>query len=98
MFDQRNERSYTMPAIDLINLASRASQAINENLPDDIRIQHDDYNAINADYLNPLTDMLQLVIANVVAHILDAGSEREVVIEDDELTIAITNTLKEWTA
>jgi hypothetical protein len=78
--------------------AHHAANFIIAALPDDIRIESADHNAINADLVEPLADVLQLTIAIVIASILDAGSEREPVLEDENLRDAIVNQLKEWTA
>jgi hypothetical protein len=77
--------------------AHHAANFILTALPDDIRVPYEEHNAINPNHVEPLADLLQLVIAIVVASILDAGSERDVVIEDDNLHTAIINQLKEWT-
>lgn len=79
------------------NSAHNAAHAIIDSLPCEIRIDMATHNAINADYAEPLADVLQLVIAIVIASILDAGSEREPVLEDEALHDAILNQIKEWT-
>jgi hypothetical protein len=43
-----------------------------------------------------LADHLQEVIAYVIAGILDAGSERDSVMEDEQLALALRTTLKDW--
>jgi hypothetical protein len=53
--------------------------------------------ALNPDHIEPLTLHLQLFIAHVVAGLLDAGSERDAMMEDEALRDAILNQLKEWT-
>lgn len=90
--------------IDLVPIANRASAVIVDALPDNVRVPlvpdavDGPYgNAINSEYVPVLADLLQLVMANVIASILDAGSEREAVIEDENLTEAILTQLKEWT-
>ena len=51
---------------------------------------------INKDALEPLTDGIMLFIADIVATLIDAGSEREVVLENDTLRDAISAELKDW--
>lgn len=43
-----------------------------------------------------LADRLQEIIAYVVSDIIDAGSEREVILEDEQLALALRTTLKDW--
>jgi hypothetical protein len=52
--------------------------------------------AINPDQINELTDAIQDFIANVISSILDAGSERDAVNENDDLHAAIWAELKGW--
>lgn len=53
-------------------------------------------------YINPssipgLTDSIMVLIAEVVATLIDAGSEREAVMESAELHDAIVDELNGWT-
>lgn len=56
------------------------------------------YRTIRADKVEVLTDALQAIVAELVAVLIDAGSEREVVMENDTLHDAIANELKDWAA
>lgn len=52
--------------------------------------------AIDPAKIDQLTDAIQDFIANVIASILDAGSERDAVNEAEELRTAIANELRSW--
>lgn len=52
---------------------------------------------INSAAVETLAEELQFLIANVVATLIDAGSERDAVMENQELTDAITKELNGWT-
>jgi len=52
---------------------------------------------IHSGWLEEITNTLQAVIAEVVATIIDAGSERDAVMENEELHKAILNELYGWT-
>lgn len=52
--------------------------------------------AISEEHAPDLADQLQDFIANVIALILDAGSERDAVNENDELRDAIVAELDGW--
>lgn len=43
-----------------------------------------------------LTVELQAVIASVIASLIDAGSERDAINEDEQLAHAIETTLRDW--
>lgn len=51
---------------------------------------------IDADRVDDLTDALMRFVAEVVVCIVDAGSEREVVVENEALRGAIFEELKGW--
>jgi len=51
---------------------------------------------INQDLLNQLTDVVMLDIANLVADLIGAGSERDAVLENETLRSAIYDELKGW--
>lgn len=77
-----------------------ATLFLNHYFPDDWARQEtaDGFFSIDSTKIESLTLELQSFIAEVVASILDAGSEREVVLENQELTDALTNELKGWIA
>jgi hypothetical protein len=52
---------------------------------------------INSAAVGLLTDEIQGFIAEIVATLIDAGSEREAVLENEELRTAITKELNSWT-
>lgn len=52
--------------------------------------------SINREHLEELTDHLIMVIAEVIQAWIDAGSEREVTMENEELRKAIHNELEGW--
>jgi hypothetical protein len=66
-------------------------------LPDDCRIESNGHWAINPDRVELITEKLHSVIAETVAHLLDAGSERDAVMENYPLNDAIRKELKGWT-
>lgn len=43
-----------------------------------------------------IADELQAFIASVIASLINAGSEREAIMEDEKLSSALHNVLKEW--
>ena len=51
---------------------------------------------INPKAVDDLADALQAVIAEVVSTIIDAGSERDAVMENDKLSAAIAEELRGW--
>lgn len=53
--------------------------------------------AIRADGVDDLADALLDFVANVIVSILNAGSERDAVNENEELLTAITKELRGWT-
>jgi hypothetical protein len=53
--------------------------------------------AINEARVELIADTLQDFIANVIAGLVNAGSERDAVNESEDLHTAIVNELKEWT-
>lgn len=52
---------------------------------------------INSAAVDTIADAIQSLIAEVVTTLIDAGSEREAVLENEELRSAITKELKGWT-
>jgi hypothetical protein len=80
------------------NVANRAAAIITDALPEEIRVPGGPFegNTINPQLAEPLADLLQLVIANVIASILDAGSERDVILEDENLSNSIRNQMRGW--
>lgn len=52
---------------------------------------------INSAAVDLLTDAIQSLIAEVVATLIDAGSERDAVLENEELRAAIAKELNSWT-
>lgn len=54
--------------------------------------------SIHPDAVEPIADMLQATIANVIASLLDAGSERDAVMENEELSAALCNEIRGWVA
>lgn len=52
--------------------------------------------AIISDKVDELTDMTMTLIADLIATLIDAGSEREAVLENDTLRDAIAAELKGW--
>lgn len=77
-----------------------ADDFLNSHYPDDwCRKPLPDSSQFSIDpaKLDDLVDNLQLFIADVVAAILDAGSEREAVMENEELRAALTSELRGWT-
>jgi hypothetical protein len=53
--------------------------------------------AIAPTQVDELAHALLDFVANVVASVIDAGSERDAVNENEELLLALTNELKGWT-
>lgn len=43
-----------------------------------------------------IADELQYFIASVIASLIDAGSERDAITEDEQLATALRTTLKDW--
>jgi hypothetical protein len=54
------------------------------------------FTAIDGDRVDDLTDTLLSFIADVIASLIDAGSEREPILENDELRIAIRNQVQDF--
>lgn len=52
--------------------------------------------SINPNKVNYLADSVMTIVAELVASLIDAGSEREAVLENDELRDAITFELRSW--
>ena len=52
--------------------------------------------AIDLQRLSELTDLVQDLIANIVAQIIDAGSERDSVNESEQLREALLTELSGW--
>jgi hypothetical protein len=52
--------------------------------------------AINTFFLDRITEDIQEMIAEICATLIDAGSERDVVMEDDELNIVLGRVFKDW--
>jgi len=53
--------------------------------------------AIRADKVDDLADALLDFVANVISGILDAGSERDAVNENEDLLEALTKEIRGWT-
>jgi hypothetical protein len=60
------------------------------------RRDHGDHFSIDANKVDDLTDSILDLIANIVASILDAGSERDAVNENDALREIIADELRGW--
>lgn len=56
------------------------------------------YRAIRKDKVDGIADSLMMICADLIASLIDAGSEREAVLESDGLRDAIVNELNEWSA
>lgn len=82
--------------INLMPIATKAARTIVDDLPSGVRLDMATHHRINPDYIDALAEMFQFTIASVIASIIDAGSERDAVMEDDALNLALANTLKEW--
>lgn len=54
--------------------------------------------AIKTDQVDALTDTIMTLVADLVATLIDAGSEREAVEENDALRTAIRDEFAGWTA
>lgn len=65
---------------------------LNRELPDGVGY------GINADAIPVLATELQSLIAEVIASLINAGSERDAVMENEALANAITEELKGWSA
>lgn len=50
----------------------------------------------NIDTPTKPAELAQCAIASLVAKLIDAGSEREVVLEDEQLTVALNATFDGW--
>lgn len=72
-----------------------ASDVLNA-LPEEVRTDNEGFNAISSEWVEPLTIHLQLFLAHIIAGILDAGSERDAVMDNDDLRDAIANELRSW--
>lgn len=81
--------------IDPVSWDSLAHSAIDQ-MPNEWQVNTDDYSAINPECMETLADGIQLFIAYIVASLIDAGSEREAVMESESLSSAILNELKGW--
>jgi hypothetical protein len=77
----------------------RAARILTDAMSEDVRepIPNAGGYFIRGEKLEVITETLQAVIAEVVATLIDAGSERDAVMENDELTLAIRNELYGWT-
>jgi len=80
---------------DPVDWGDLARKAIDQ-MPDSWQINTEDYSAINPDHMPKLASGIQLFIACIIASLIDAGSERDAVMEDEALYLAILNELKEW--
>lgn len=88
-----------MDDIDLFNAVRPydAARLFVERLPDDFQVDiPDGPTAINQDRVDDLARLIQDFIANVVAMLIDAGSERDAVNEAEELHEALKAELKGW--
>lgn len=56
----------------------------------------DGFTFIRNDMVDPLTDTIQILIADIIATLIDAGSEREAVMEDEELRLHIYNNIDDY--
>lgn len=61
------------------------------------RIPLVDIYAINPDEVDDLAEALLDFVANVISQIIDAGSERDAVNENEELLEALTKEIRGWT-
>lgn len=52
---------------------------------------------IRKDAVEPLTTHLHLFIAHTIAALIDAGSEREAIMENEEIHSAISGEILDWT-
>lgn len=77
------------PAIDALHAALKA----NGFSYVDTGLDHD---AFRADAIDDLTDVFVALLAGFITDVLDAGSEREVVLEDETLHGAIRDQLRGW--
>jgi hypothetical protein len=77
--------------------AQLAEDFLNEHFPENwARRDYGSHYAISEDDAPHLAEMIQDLIANIVASILDAGSERDAVNENEELRAAIDSELDGW--
>jgi hypothetical protein len=60
------------------------------------RVEIDGARLIPADHLADITEMLVLAIAEAIQPWIDAGSERDAVMENEELHAVILEELKGW--
>jgi len=67
-----------------------------EWLPDEAQVPMPVGYAINPDLMEKIADGIQEFISEVVATLIDAGSEREAVMENEKLSAVILNELKGW--
>src|SRR3974377_537941 len=54
--------------------------------------------AINSDYVPVIAELLQEIVANTVSTLIDAGSERDAVMENEDLYGELVAELEGWTA
>jgi hypothetical protein len=82
----------------LTSTIHKAAGSVLDDMPEDVRVGIPKTGGyyINADHLEPLTVHLQLFIAHVIAGLIDAGSERDAVMENGVLETAIHDELKGW--
>lgn len=66
-------------------------------LPLDLPIPDSGARFINSAAVDTIANELMMLVADVVASLIDAGSEREAVLENEELRAAITKELNGWT-
>jgi hypothetical protein len=85
---------------DTFGLAQQFIELLPEDLTDHI-VQSDSPNwgqgpTFDDEAVELIADRLQAFIASVIASLIDAGSEREAIMEDEKLSSALHNVLKEW--
>jgi hypothetical protein len=69
---------------------------VNDNAPLPLSVVTDDFDAINPAAIDYIADALMLLTAELVATLINAGSEREAVVENEELRNAIVAELTGW--
>lgn len=92
--------THDMPSTNTSAIARAFLDSLPEELTPHIRPSSDPlwgqaptFDGVAVDYL---TVELQAVIASVIASLIDAGSERDAINEDEDLGSAIETTLKGW--
>lgn len=74
-----------------------------QQLPQEILEHHidnegpyEDRSTFDERAVETIADELQAFIASVIASLIDAGSERDAIMEDDKLSGALVRVLQEW--